>query len=192
LDFLHCFRIKTSAKLFRGENIAKSIVIASTAIGLVFFGLPYSGRIKPVTLRVICGTNLQGLANAIMVYANDHDDALPGESWCDHLIEYADISPRSLICPASDLVWGRCSYAINKHILKYKLSELPPNIVLLFETKTCRDSSKKGLLKERPGYLSYPVMKYIFSGDEWVSLEYWNQAAGPEAMSTANHQYKGE
>jgi len=185
------FRIKTSATLIRGKNIAKSVVIASTALGLVLFGLPYSGRVKPIALRVICGTNLKGLANAIMIYANDYDDALPGESWCDNLIEHADISPKSLICPASDLIEGECSYAINKHILKNKLSELPPDIVLLFETKACRDSSKKVFLKERPGYATYPVMQDLFSGDELVSFDHWNQAAGPEAMSTAHHQYRG-
>ncbi|HML73296.1 MAG TPA: hypothetical protein PKB02_02250 [Anaerohalosphaeraceae bacterium] len=62
-----------------------SLVGLIFTIVIVLFGLailmPLHGRKPNIARRVICGTNLKGLGNAMMVYANDYDGnylQLPG------------------------------------------------------------------------------------------------------------------
>jgi len=173
----------------QSKYLAAVVVIFSTFIGLIVFAAPYGGRIKPIAQRVICETNVRGLANALIVYANDYDDKLPDNFWCDLLIEVADISPKSFVCPASDLIEGECSYALNKYITSFK--DIPPDLVLLFETKTSHQSGNMGLIKNREGFSKFSLLKKLFTGEEKVALDCWNQKCGPELLSTANHDYQG-
>ena len=78
--------------------------------------------------------NLKSLATGMMVYANDYDDMLPTGNWSDLLIVEADNSPKSFVCPDSETIEGESSYAMNIHIAGMKLSDIPPDIVLFFET----------------------------------------------------------
>jgi len=84
--------------------------------------------------RVICQAGLKTLGISFMLYAEEFDGNLPRvESWCDALGKY--IVPESLICRSSNAKEGQSSYAMNKFLDGRKLSELPANLVLLFESK---------------------------------------------------------
>jgi hypothetical protein len=86
--------------------------------------------------RMVCASNLKGLGMALMLYANDYDDEYPtADKWCDLLIQYVDMSPKQFICKGSDSREGESSYALNKNVVDKKASEIPPDVVLLFETK---------------------------------------------------------
>ena len=98
--------------------------------------MPALSQAKRMSMRVMCGTNMQALSTAMTVYANDYDDRLPTENWCDLLIEEAAISPRSFICQDTDAVEGQSCYAMNKYLVGKELGVLPPETVLLFETET--------------------------------------------------------
>lgn len=96
--------------------------------------MPALSKTKHMAQRVVCGTNLKGLATAMTVYANDYDDTLPPEDWCDLLILEADVSPKSFVCPDSDVIEGECSYAMNKNLIGKHMGKCEPNTVLFFET----------------------------------------------------------
>jgi len=53
-----------------------TIIIVLFALAIFIF-IPTQGKVKVNVNRVICGTNLKGLGNAMMVYANDYDGNYP-------------------------------------------------------------------------------------------------------------------
>lgn len=96
--------------------------------------MPALSRVKHIAQRTVCATNLRGLSVAMVVYTNDYDDTFPAENWCDLLIEKADVSPKSFVCPESDAVEGESAYALNENIAGMNNGEMPPDIVMFFET----------------------------------------------------------
>jgi prepilin-type processing-associated H-X9-DG protein len=101
--------------------------------------MPALGKVRQLSERIMCGTNLSGIETAIMVYTADHNDAYPStDGWCDVLFEDCDVAPEQFRCPSSDAKVGKSSYAINVNIAGKKISEVrfPYDTVLLFETKS--------------------------------------------------------
>jgi prepilin-type processing-associated H-X9-DG protein len=91
--------------------------------------MPALGKLKLVAERVVCETNMKGLSTAMMVYANDYNDALPtGDEWCDLLIQEADVSSISFRCPSAPE--GTCTYALNKNLVTLDVSA---TTVVMFE-----------------------------------------------------------
>lgn len=146
-------------------------------------------RMHGMSRRVVCGTNLKGLGVALQVYANDYDDYLPSDNWCDRMIEEMDVSPRSLQCPFGDSEEGESDYCLNIHAAGKKLSELPSNMVLLFE---CRfipaENQIREPIKNRDNFSSLEILSDIFIGDEPVYLNRWNQVGGPEVLAYDRHE----
>ena len=71
----------------------------------------------------------------MLIYANGFGDEFPTpDKWCDLLIEYAEVTPKSFVCPTSRAKEGQNSYAMNKNVAGNKRSGLPPDVVLLFES----------------------------------------------------------
>jgi hypothetical protein len=63
---------------------------------------------------------------------NDYDDEFPtANKWCDLLIKWQEVSPRSFQCRGA--VEGTCHYAMNKHVIGLSMSTADPDLVLLFE-----------------------------------------------------------
>ena len=83
--------------------------------------------------RLVCGTNMKGLSNAMNVYAFDYDNKYPtGSKWCDLLVEHADVGEQSFVCRGAEIE-GPCNYAINDNAERLG-ADAPPDMVLLFET----------------------------------------------------------
>lgn len=178
-------KISGSKGTLKGTGFAiTGIVIPSVMIVLVPLLLailmPALGRVKTIAQRTICSTNLQGLGNAMIVYANDYDGQLPpADQWCDLLISETDVYPGSLICPDSDAVEGESSYAININAAGKKLDELPADMVLLFETELGKEEGPRTeIIEARANSPVYPKR--------------WNQAGGPEIMSTPHSMHTDE
>jgi len=92
----------------------------------------------------ICAYNLQQLSKAILLYSNDNQGRYPEPNrWCDLLLEYEQIELKHFLCPDVTFQWHRqvfpwpvpknekCYYAMNPNCEP----NLPPDTVLLFETK---------------------------------------------------------
>lgn len=130
LGILSVFRIQKSKGKLKGTSVAiAAIIIAEAgAIWLVCVGIP---RIRCISPRMTCGTNLSNLGKAMLVYANEYNGKYPtADKWCDLLIAEGLVNERQLKCPAIKDKRVRCSYAINPncHV------DSPPDTVLLFET----------------------------------------------------------
>jgi hypothetical protein len=92
----------------------------------------YVGRVRAEGIKTAKG---QRLSWAIIAYAKEHEGCLPDAGkWCDLLIEHdRNISKDSFSYPSSEL--GVCNYAFNKYLSGLRLLDIPPNIVLLFESE---------------------------------------------------------
>ena len=152
-------KISGSNGLLKGKGMAiTGIVLPAVLIILLPLPLailmPTLNRTKKIAQRVVCGTNLKGLSTAMMVYANDYDGEAPtADEWCELLMRYADVPPKSFRCPSA--AEGECHYALNKNFRKMGIPE-PARTVAMFES--------------RPG---------------------WNQAGGPELLTTEYHNGEG-
>ncbi|MHC4462891.1 MAG: DUF4190 domain-containing protein [Planctomycetota bacterium] len=187
-------KIKEVGGLLKGRGLAMTGAYVSGAgltlvclFILIVRLLPSS--YPPIHPRVVCGTNLRGLGKAMLIYASDYDEQYPtAEKWCDLFIEYIEVSPKQLVCPSSDAREGESSFAFNKNLIGKKPAEVPPEVVLLFETNLGKNPlGRQALLAERDWtkFLEYPD-----SGKKVYKLR-WNQFGGPEILTTENHEGKG-
>ena len=137
--------------------------------------------------RVVCGTNVSGFVKAMIVYANDDESGRlpPADKWCDLLIGRDYTSAKQFICRESDAIVGESSYAININAAGKKLSQLPPDMVIAFETRSGRDrKGRKEPLKNRAFY----KMLGITAPDKKVYKNRWNQAGGIEIADTSHRK----
>lgn len=145
-------------------------------------------RAKNWPRRVVCGTNLKGLGNAFVV-VYDNEDNLLAADWCDRLIEEADVFPESFQCYQTDSVEGESDFCMNVHAAGKKLSALPPDMVLVFESRyTPAPGQERQAIQGRKGFARLEVMSEIFSGEEKVYLDRWNQVGGPELLAYERHE----
>ena len=103
------------------------IIIIISIIG--FFIIEQRPRVLPP--RMVCGTNINGLGKALLVYTNDFNGYPTPEIWCDLLIEYCEVTPKSFRCKGAKE--GPCNYAINKYLAEITTAK-DPDMVVLFET----------------------------------------------------------
>ena len=127
-------RICKSKGGLRGR-VYTTLAVVTAIIILVRMMIPIRpGRRVPDS--IMCRINLSMLGKSIRIYANDYDGEYPtADKWCDLLVSFSEVKPNQLICRGSDLKIGESSYSLNKNIAGKKSSEIPPNIVLLFETQ---------------------------------------------------------
>jgi hypothetical protein len=128
--------IKESEGRLTGKGLAIAGMTAPGFCIILVFILFQSHKPTELPPRVVCGTNLSGLAKAILVFANDANDKMPeADKWCDLLVGHDFTTPKQFVCKSSDAVLGESSYALNRNLVGRKLSEIPSDVVLLFETE---------------------------------------------------------
>ena len=134
LGVVSLYQIKKS----RGRLVGYPSAILATGISFIFVTLiAYHGSWGEPTWPsvVICGTNLSGLGKAMKLYANDFDGKHPtAEKWCDSLIKGDYVTLKQFVCPGSGAITGESSFALNVNVVGRKRSEIPSDVVLLFET----------------------------------------------------------
>ncbi|MHC4552733.1 MAG: DUF4190 domain-containing protein, partial [Planctomycetota bacterium] len=169
--------------------VVVTVVITPMLLAIL---MPALSQVKRVAQKEVCSVNIKGLSIAMIVYTNDYDEILPTEHWCDFLIEEADVSPKSLVCPASDAVEGECCYAINKYIAGLKMSDLPVDVVLIFETDIGLEPGPRNTpIRARRHYEFFreEIERYNSSSEIYYdesSLVYgdrFNQYGGPEDVA---------
>ena len=177
-------KISNNKAQLKGKGFAITGIVVP--IVLMVLLLPVLIKVKNLAQSLVCSVNLKGLSCAMVVYANDYDDTLPTENWCDLLIEETDVSPKSFICPGSDAIEGESSYAMNKHIAGKKLNTLPGDVVLLFETDMGRETvSRKDSIQKRMHYeflKEYRDGVNAYNEKQKVYIDRFNQFGGPEDL----------
>lgn len=184
-------QIKLSNGRLKGTFRARAIFIISSIFLFQAAAMGPLHLTTQIAQRVVCGTNLKGLFTALDAYANEFDNQLPTpEQWCDLLITNVDVSPKSFKCSSSGAIEGESSYALNMHIAHMKLSQIPPDTVLLFETNAGKsDSVRDYPLKER-AYVKELPNEFRYEEPEMVHKERFNQVAGPETLAIEIHKMK--
>lgn len=161
LGIISLVKISKSGGQLTGNGFAIAGIVVPTVSAVFMLPLmlgvmmmPALVRIQQIAYRMGCGTNLSELGKVMLLYADDYDEKFPAPSkWCDLLVDYAEINPKTLRCKGASE--GPCNYAININVYKLGKSS-PPDMVFVFET--------------HPG---------------------WNQAGGPELLTTEYHQDEG-
>ena len=112
-----------------GMNRSVSVMVIS---GAFIICLLEAGK----TRKDVCFHDLRSLSAAINRYALKNTGHLPmGENWCDLMITDAGVDYKCFDHgEESDLIFGESAYALNKNVADMKLSDIPDDVVLLFET----------------------------------------------------------
>lgn len=129
------------------------IAVIATLAGLL---LPALGKAKSKASSIKCLSNFRQIGLAAVMYANDHDDALPqsqhqGASWVDELQPYAG-GTNLWRCPTDSNRKRPYSYALNNFLLPKKagagpsfanLTSIPspPETLFMAETNDSYDGS---------------------------------------------------
>ena len=88
------------------------------------------------------------------------------------LVEEVDVPPGSFICRVSGAKKGESSYALNKNAAGKKVSELPGDMVLLFEVKFIpKEGDVRQPIKKRKSFAEFSILSEIFTCDEEVYLD---------------------
>ncbi|MCF7955743.1 MAG: DUF4190 domain-containing protein [Phycisphaerae bacterium] len=112
-------------------GIAMPVIVLPIFAMLLAIFMPAFGKVKVLSERLVCGTNMKGMANAMNVYAFDYGDKYPtGSQWCDLLMTHAGVGPQSFVCPSAEP--GRSHYALNANAVKFGATA-PPDMVVMFE-----------------------------------------------------------
>jgi hypothetical protein len=129
LALLSIYRIHKSKGKLTGLGIAVvALVLAQMGTTwMIYIGIP---RIRSISPRMVCGSNMSALGKAMNVYMQNNDGNSPTPSkWCDLLIQQTGIDEKQFQCYANKK--QRCSFAINPNCIDWNCS---PDTVLLFET----------------------------------------------------------
>ena len=82
LGIVSLVRIEKSGGSLTGRGFAiAGIVVPSVSLPLIalLMGImmPALARVRQLSFRMVCGTNLSGIGKAMLIYANDYEDELP-------------------------------------------------------------------------------------------------------------------
>jgi hypothetical protein len=129
--------VATVLKMFRREQIRGYLfaILSITLVALfVFFALMVFGQTRDRASRGICRANLEQLYSSIVLYMTAHDGYLPNpDKWCELLMASdKGLSNEAFRCPL--MKSGNCNYAFNKNLSGLRLSGIPENTVLLYES----------------------------------------------------------
>lgn len=61
----------------KGFTLIELLVVIAIIAMLLAILMPALGKVKKLAMRLVCGTNLKGMANALQVYAYDYRDDFP-------------------------------------------------------------------------------------------------------------------
>jgi len=138
------FGIVALVKISQSKGQLKGTGLAVTGIALPVVLLPFIpclmgilfpalARVRQTAFRMVCGQNMSGLGRAMLIYANDFDDKFPTKTeWCDLLSKYAEVPREGFRCKGA--LEGPCNYAMNKNVWNFSKRDIPPDMVVLFET----------------------------------------------------------
>ena len=155
---------------------------------LVLGWFAFGTVVRAMYLDGSCTGNLGALGRSMAAYAQSHDGALPdADRWCDILKAEGDTLALWLVCWASDTKRGESSYAMNSAAAGSKLSELPGDMVLLFEAATDGEPVRDFPLAERQYIIDDNEADFYRKQGTMVCKTRWNQVGGIDKVDTSSH-----
>lgn len=135
-----CLMVFTIILAFKLKSkVAAAAIPAAVLLLVLSVCLPALRRVRQSAKVVLCQSNLKQIGLAIAEYAKNNEGFLPAaDKWCDLLTEHYKELPEELFrCPAAKS--GRCNYAFNKNLDGLRLTDVPEDVVLVFEAYKRRD-----------------------------------------------------
>jgi hypothetical protein len=181
------------------KSRVRIITLSSVVLIICVLGL-FLIQVKNIFQDEFCRRYVEGLWVALTVYANDHENQLPPtDRWCDVLISDADMSTVSFICPGSDAIEGESTYAININAIGKKLDQLPPDMVLLFETDFGIGNTPRSESIRNRKFYSFFEKEDFQRSKEWLEINKekkvfpgrWNVVGGSEILTIRYHGNRG-
>lgn len=131
LGMISIFKIRRNRHQLKGVGLSTAgILICIVSVTIITFGVI---QIRALFYQVWCARGLEGFGPTMILYANDNDGKYPtSDKWCDLLLQGDYVTKEQFKCPRDQK--GPCSYAINKNIVGMKLSDVPSDCVVLFES----------------------------------------------------------
>jgi prepilin-type processing-associated H-X9-DG protein len=173
-------RARKSGRRTRAETHARAAVVLSVLIPLYLWMFHVAAQTRPLPPELVCGTHLSSLGKAMMLYANDYRDRLPTASkWCDLVIQETKIDPSTLQCPGVRRAPPRCLFPLELYL--YSQWRHAQGLKGLGAS----DYAMNPLVNEH-STASPADMAVLFE-----SRHGWNQAGGPELLTTDHHKDRG-
>ena len=133
-----------------GRAAVDVIIVICTLMLLLMVVMLFSGLVDKAAKRPYSEAHFEYFSGVIEVYAKKHDGQLPpGDSWCDVLILEEGVSHDSYRYYLSDCRNVECCFAMNKYSVGKKLSELPGDMILFYETNLGMSDKRSFPVKER-------------------------------------------
>lgn len=125
---------RLSCRRYRRVGLSGALL---SAVLLILFALtPYINLMTtaPSRERGLCKQKLLVLYEYFREYTEENGGRIPKtKTWCDAIVRKHDTKSDPFICPTINISQRLCSYGLNEHILGKQFSELPRDIVFLFE-----------------------------------------------------------
>jgi hypothetical protein len=95
---------------------------------------PMMNEARDKAQQAACLSNVKQICLAMLMYTQDHDEVLPGQTWADDLQPYIK-NPQVMVCPSRPET--KVGYAFNKALLKANLANIaaPAETLMVFEVK---------------------------------------------------------
>jgi len=135
------------------------------------FLAPMIGKAREKALTASCLSNVKQLALGLLLYAQDHDEALPGEEWAEELRLY--IKPEGIYrCPSRPQT--PVGYALNDLLLGAELASIarPAEAIALFETDLGGDSpvGSAADIPDQGFHNGGVVVGYVDGHARWITV----------------------
>lgn len=119
---------------YHGAGIEQSIgAVAGAAVGIGVM-MPALARTRQQAFRMVSASNLSGIGNAMLIYANDYDDEFPPN--LEILVEKCELSPQALESKRKPKGFTGPSYI---YITGQNVSMQPGNITVYENPAYCTD-----------------------------------------------------
>ena len=137
LGIVALVKISKSAGQLKGNGfaiagIALPVVLLPFIALLMGIMMPALARVRQIAFRTVCGANMRQIGILMTMYAEENNQYPATDRWCDLLLEHTEGSEKQFLCKGASE--GRCNYAMNKNIEQFSSGDVPPDMVLLFET----------------------------------------------------------
>lgn len=147
--------------------------------------MPAMGGISPKLHKEICNRHIQEISKALKQYT-EHNDKVPVE-WCDALVLDCELRIYDLRCgrARSTFSEGESSYAFNKYVVGLPKSELPPDIVMLFETDCVGVNPENKIPMRERKFVNENTLYMV--DEEEVKEGAWNQVGDIDILTCSYH-----
>lgn len=150
---------------------------------LLFLLLASPARRHGTAYRMVCGTNLSGIAKAMLIYANDYEDRLPraggsNSQWTGRVADWAAPTRRDAYGVSPDGTGGRVSVSASLYLL-IKYAEVTP------KSFVCGGRSRRTREK---GVTEFKAGLYRTANPKAELIDFWD--FGPNPPKHCSYAYQ--